>query len=139
MFVLVPCLARYAYDPTYELTYWKWGIDTAATWNARRRLPHRADWADVYVIELLPLFKMTPHMVMSDVFVSQRRQCVQNTSRIQHKTASLHLIEMIDVPGTPGWMRRQPCLHHGTHRSSCPYTCTLRLPFLWRSHGMPCP
>ncbi len=31
-------------DPTFEIAYFRWGLETAQTWRTRRGLPRRADW-----------------------------------------------------------------------------------------------
>jgi len=42
-----PCLG-YVADPTYELTYWRFGLSVAAAWNKRRGLPADDGWAEIY-------------------------------------------------------------------------------------------
>ncbi len=38
-----PALTR---DPTYELTYWKWGLETAQRWRERMGRPRHTTWDD---------------------------------------------------------------------------------------------
>ena len=42
-----PCVG-YVYNPTYELTYWKYGLAVAQQWNERRNLPREHGWDDIY-------------------------------------------------------------------------------------------
>lgn len=51
---LVPAQESYAKDhratainPTYELAYWYWGLETAQRWRERLRLPRDPDWEKV--------------------------------------------------------------------------------------------
>lgn len=32
------------FDPTFELTYWRWGLETAQAWRTRLGLPRKAKW-----------------------------------------------------------------------------------------------
>jgi len=34
-------------NPTFELTYWRWGLETAQTWRTRLGLPREKKWDDV--------------------------------------------------------------------------------------------
>lgn len=34
-------------DPTFELTYWRWGLETAQVWRTRLGLPREKKWDDV--------------------------------------------------------------------------------------------
>jgi hypothetical protein len=34
-------------DPTFELTYWRWGLETAQAWRQRLGLPREKKWDDV--------------------------------------------------------------------------------------------
>jgi hypothetical protein len=40
-------------DPTFELTYWRWGLETAQRWRQRLGLPRDPKWDDV-------LYKLAP-------------------------------------------------------------------------------
>ncbi len=35
------------FDPTFELTYWRWALETAQTWRTRLGLPREKKWDDV--------------------------------------------------------------------------------------------
>ena len=35
---------NHTYNPTFELTYWRWGLETAQQWRARLGLPRQAQW-----------------------------------------------------------------------------------------------
>jgi hypothetical protein len=35
------------FNPTFELTYWRWALETAQTWRARLGLPREKKWDDV--------------------------------------------------------------------------------------------
>jgi hypothetical protein len=35
------------YNPTFELTYWRWGLETAQLWRTRLGLPREKKWDDV--------------------------------------------------------------------------------------------
>jgi hypothetical protein len=35
------------FNPTFELTYWRWGLETAQTWRTRLGLPREKKWDDV--------------------------------------------------------------------------------------------
>ncbi len=41
-------------DPTFELTYWRWGLETAQQWRQRLGLPRESKWDDV-LQKLAPL------------------------------------------------------------------------------------
>jgi hypothetical protein len=41
-------------DPTFELTYWRWGLETAQQWRLRLGLPRDSKWDDV-LQKLAPL------------------------------------------------------------------------------------
>jgi hypothetical protein len=41
-------------DPTFELTYWRWGLETAQQWRMRLGLPREPKWDDV-LQKLAPL------------------------------------------------------------------------------------
>jgi len=41
-------------DPTFELTYWRWGLETAQQWRQRLGLPREPKWDDV-LQKLAPL------------------------------------------------------------------------------------
>jgi hypothetical protein len=41
-------------DPTFELTYWRWGLETAQQWRERLGLPRNPKWDDV-LRKLAPL------------------------------------------------------------------------------------
>ncbi|MES1198669.1 MAG: hypothetical protein ABUS48_01660 [Pseudomonadota bacterium] len=41
------------FDPTYEIEYFRWGLETAQTWRVRRGLPRSADW-DRVIAKLSP-------------------------------------------------------------------------------------
>ena len=41
-------------DPTFELTYWRWGLETAQKWRERLGLPRNPKWDDV-LQKLAPL------------------------------------------------------------------------------------
>jgi hypothetical protein len=41
-------------DPTFELTYWRWGLETAQEWRERLGLPRELKWDDV-LQKLAPL------------------------------------------------------------------------------------
>jgi hypothetical protein len=34
-------------DPTFELTYWRWGLETAQQWRMRLRMPRETNWDNV--------------------------------------------------------------------------------------------
>jgi hypothetical protein len=61
-YVLGPplCIAQEIYDrtqsqnPTYELAYWRWGLETAQAWRERLGLPREKQWDDV-IDKLSPL------------------------------------------------------------------------------------
>ena len=42
-----PCVG-YVYNPTYELTFWKFGLSVAAEWNKRQGKPVDDGWHDIY-------------------------------------------------------------------------------------------
>jgi len=35
------------FNPTFELTYWRWGLETAQKWRERRGLPREGSWDEV--------------------------------------------------------------------------------------------
>lgn len=45
---------RTTFNPTFELEYWRWGLETAQRWRERLGLPRRADWDEV-IRHLAPL------------------------------------------------------------------------------------
>ena len=47
---------RTTYDPTFELAYWRWGLETAQTWRERLGLPRDVEWQSV--IDRLPPLPM---------------------------------------------------------------------------------
>ncbi|MDR3707698.1 MAG: hypothetical protein P4L33_05320 [Capsulimonadaceae bacterium] len=61
-------------NPTYELAYWWWGLETAQTWRERQGLVRRADWDDVLARLSRPLVidglyaavESAPHTVRHD-------------------------------------------------------------------------
>lgn len=42
------------YNPTYELAYWSWALQTAQQWRLRAGLPRKAEW-DLIIQKLAPL------------------------------------------------------------------------------------
>ena len=48
---VMPAQERYepqdTYNPTFELAYWKWALQTAINWRKRLNLPPRPDWVNV--------------------------------------------------------------------------------------------
>jgi hypothetical protein len=46
--------ATTTFNPTYELAYWSWGLQTAQAWNLRLGLPRNKDW-DKVLKRLAPL------------------------------------------------------------------------------------
>lgn len=48
---LIPAQERFkpeaTYNPTYELAYWRWGLQTAQLWRERAGLPRQPEWDNI--------------------------------------------------------------------------------------------
>ena len=54
--------AEETFNPTYELVYWQWALNTAQKWRERLRLPRNKKWDDV-------LQKLSPLPVQNDKYL----------------------------------------------------------------------
>jgi hypothetical protein len=64
---LIPAQERFkavdTYNPTYELTYWKWALNTAQKWRERDGLARNKKWDDV-------INKISPLPVQNSVYLA---------------------------------------------------------------------
>ncbi|WP_169303376.1 hypothetical protein [Pedobacter cryophilus] len=64
---LIPAQERFkaeeTFNPTYELCYWKWALETAQQWRLRLGMPREAKWDDV-------IQKIAPLPVLGDVYLA---------------------------------------------------------------------
>ena len=49
-------------NPGFELTYWRWGLETAQRWRTRLGLPRRADWDNVLTNLSVPEIKADKYL-----------------------------------------------------------------------------
>jgi hypothetical protein len=64
---LIPAQERFkaeqTFNPTYELAYWKWSLETAQQWRLRLGMPREAKWDEV-------IQKIAPLPVLGDVYLA---------------------------------------------------------------------
>ena len=64
---LIPAQERFkaeqTFNPTYELCYWKWALETAQQWRLRLGMPREAKWDDV-------IQKISPLPILGDVYLA---------------------------------------------------------------------
>lgn len=64
---LIPAQERFkaeqTFNPTYELCYWKWALETAQQWRLRLGMPREQKWDDV-------IEKIAPLPILGDVYLA---------------------------------------------------------------------
>ena len=65
--VLIPAQERFkaeqTFNPTYELAYWKWALQTGQDWRVRLGLPKNEKWEEV-------IDKIAPLPILNDVYLA---------------------------------------------------------------------
>jgi hypothetical protein len=89
-------------DPTFELTYWRWGLETAQLWRTRLGLPRDKEWDDV----LNHLAKL-PVGDGKYLFTETTPDCYTNPKWNADHPAVLGALSWVPGPGVdPATMRR---------------------------------
>lgn len=81
-------------DPTFELTYWRWGLETAQQWRQRLDLPRDQKWDDV-LQKLAPL----PTGDGKYLFTETTPDCYTNSKWNADHPAVLNALSFVPGPG----------------------------------------
>ncbi len=84
--------SRTTQNPTFELAYWRWGLETAQTWRQRMGLPRRPEWDHV-------LRHLATLPVVDGIYVNAESDPVTFTNPAKRRDHPTLLAAMGILPG----------------------------------------